>query len=464
MVQGDNSILYTPDADYSGPDSFQYTVTDSDGDVGTGTVSVTVTGSNDEPLAVADFATTDEDVSVKVRVQANDTGLFDAPVTVTVSTPPANGSTVVEADGAITYQPGDNSSGTDTFSYTVRDADQETSTAVVTVTVNPVNDAPLANDDSVSTRVGATVVIDVLANDEEVDGDPLTIAAVIAPAHGSATLTSEGKVSYTAAAGFSGTDQLEYTLDDGTGLTDTATVFIGVGVDSDGDGLLDLDEEVLGTDPQAKDTDRDLLTDAVEVNGATKTNPLDGDTDDDGLLDGHEDANKNGVVDEDETDPTLADTDGDLLQDGTELGLTSPEGPDTAAASFVPDLDPASKTKPLKPDTDNGGIPDGDEDANLNGRVDEGETDPRRSSDDRPTDPDRDRDGVPDSIDNCPTSANETQADADGDGVGDACETTEAPAGCGCGAGGTGGAGGSLLLLAAVALWLTVVRRRIHVG
>jgi hypothetical protein len=123
------------------------------------------------------------------------------------------------------------------------------------------------------------------------------------------------------------------------------------------------------------DSDGDALPDSLE--NTTCTDPYDTDTDDDGILDGWEDMNHNGVVDPGETDPCNADTDGDGIQDGTELGYTSDDiGPDTATAIFQPDLDPSTATDPLKKDTDGDGINDGEEDANHNGRVDPGETDP----------------------------------------------------------------------------------------
>ncbi|MCP4624937.1 MAG: hypothetical protein GY850_15640 [bacterium] len=101
------------------------------------------------------------------------------------------------------------------------------------------------------------------------------------------------------------------------------------------------------------------------------------DSDDDGILDVAEDANHNGTVDSGETDPKNPDTDGDGVQDGTELGQTSEDiEPGTNTAFFQPDLDPSTKTDPLDPDTDGDHFKDGIEDANQNGRVDLGETDP----------------------------------------------------------------------------------------
>ncbi|XXF76448.1 Ig-like domain-containing protein [Myxococcaceae bacterium GXIMD 01537] len=175
------------------------------------------------------------------------------------------------------------------------------------------------------------------------------------------------------------------------------------------------------------DTDGDGLTDSVEA--TLGTNPNDDDSDDDGVLDGNEDANHNGVVDAGETSPLLADTDGDGLADGTELGLTTPQGSNTDPAHFTPDADPSTTTNPLDDDTDNGGVLDGVEDANHNGRIDVGETDPNKASDDiitdtdgdgvsdgreielglDPNDSDSDDDGVIDSLDGL--------TDTDGDGI-----------------------------------------------
>jgi len=130
------------------------------------------------------------------------------------------------------------------------------------------------------------------------------------------------------------------------------------------------------------DDDLDGLPNRIENNYCTSS--LDADTDNDGISDGDEDTNHNGVVDTGETDPCNIDTDGDGIQDGTESGVTNPvadpdgagplEGTDTAI--FQPDLDPSTTTNPLLASSDGDGLTDGQEDLNANGRFDPGEYDP----------------------------------------------------------------------------------------
>jgi hypothetical protein len=123
------------------------------------------------------------------------------------------------------------------------------------------------------------------------------------------------------------------------------------------------------------DSDGDLLSDLLE--DQICTSPVDADTDDDGIPDGVEDANHNGTFDSGETNPCDADTDDDLIQDGTEMGVRlSKIGPDTDTGIFQEDLDPTTTTDPLNPDTDGDRMDDGQEDRNLNGAVDDQETDP----------------------------------------------------------------------------------------
>ena len=146
---------------------------------------------------------------------------------------------------------------------------------------------------------------------------------------------------------------IRYTYDAAGNRVSFKVVPGGSGVDSDGDGL----------------------PNALEI--GTCADPLDADSDDDGILDGTEDQNHNGLVDAGETDPCNVDTDGDGLQDGTELGYTLGDvGADTDTSVFQEDLDPATTTDPLKEDTDGDRWQDGREDANHNGRVDPGERDP----------------------------------------------------------------------------------------
>ncbi len=146
--------------------------------------------------------------------------------------------------------------------------------------------------------------------------------------------------------------------------------------------------------PSLADTDGDGLTDGQECGRGpdgeiavppftTLSHPLDPDTDDDGLLDGAEDLNGNGILDgPEETSAILADTDGDGLSDGVERGVRQ-AGKGTLAAGFRADLDPLSQTNPNSTDTDGGGLLDGEEDANGDGALQLGETDPNDPSDDR---------------------------------------------------------------------------------
>jgi hypothetical protein len=146
--------------------------------------------------------------------------------------------------------------------------------------------------------------------------------------------------------------------------------------------------------PNLADTDGDGLTDGQECGRGPDgelvvppftnlSHPLDPDSDDDGLLDGAEDLNGNGRVDgPGETNATLADTDGDRLWDGVERGVRA-AGKGTLPAGFRADLDPLTQTDPNLADSDGGGLTDGQEDANGDGAVQLGETDPNDPNDDR---------------------------------------------------------------------------------
>lgn len=166
--------------------------------------------------------------------------------------------------------------------------------------------------------------------------------------------------------------------------------------DTDSDGVKDGTERgvtapgVLGPDGLAdpasggvQDGTAPNLQIVLDADDATLTDALDGDTDDDGLSDGTEDANGNGAVGTGESDPNDHDTDGDLIFDGTERGVVTPlADTDPNAMRFRADDDPATVTDPVNPDTDGGGTTDGDEDVDRNGRVDAGERDPLNPLDD----------------------------------------------------------------------------------
>ena len=145
---------------------------------------------------------------------------------------PANGTAVDNGDGTITYTPAADFFGTDTFTYEVCDNGTPSlcDTAEVTITVNPVNDAPVAGDDEASTNEDTAVTVNVVANDStgpaNESGQTLTVGNVSDPANGTAVDNGDGTITYTPAADFFGTDTFTYEVcDNGTpSLCDTAEV------------------------------------------------------------------------------------------------------------------------------------------------------------------------------------------------------------------------------------------------
>jgi len=226
------AVSYTPAPNFTGTDSFTYTVSDGNGGTATATVAVSVTPANDAPAAVGDTLTVGEDAAAVVAdVLTNDTFAPDLGETLTVvSVGPASHGTVALVGGAVSYTPAPNFTGTDSFTYTVSDGNGSSATATVAVTVTAVNDPPVAVDDAaVAVEDGAGVVVAVLANDTSGPeaGEALTVTAVTPPANGTVGLVAGG-VRYTPAADFSGRDTFTYTVADGNGGTATATVTVFV--------------------------------------------------------------------------------------------------------------------------------------------------------------------------------------------------------------------------------------------
>jgi VCBS repeat-containing protein len=250
VLAADGSYTYTPNAAAQGlddgevvSDAFGYTASDGTAS-DTATLTVDVTGLNDAPVANDDVASTTEDAAVSGNVLINDTDVDVEPLTVTTpgSYAGAYGTLALAADGSYTYTPNaaaqaldDGEVVSDAFGYTASDG-TASDTATLTVTVTGLNDAPVANDDSAATGEDAAVSGNVLANDTDVDVEPLTVTTpgTYAGSYGTLMLAADGSYTYTPnaaanglAAGEVAQDLFGYTASDGT-ASDTATLTVTV--------------------------------------------------------------------------------------------------------------------------------------------------------------------------------------------------------------------------------------------
>ncbi|MCR9548412.1 tandem-95 repeat protein [Vibrio antiquarius] len=230
LVSIENGIAtVSPTADWNGSETLTFTATDPSGESISQTVNFTVA-----PVAdiVADKATVVEDTATIINVLGNDTFEGDDKVvSLDTNNGPANGTVSVNPDGTVTYTPNDNYHGTDSFTYIVTSGGVSESTTV-NVDVTPVNDAPVAKDDTATTQEDTAVTIDVLPNDADVDGDKLSIQSASVPEAQGTVEIADGKLVFTPAENFHGDAEITYTVTDGS-LTDQATVNVTVNAVND---------------------------------------------------------------------------------------------------------------------------------------------------------------------------------------------------------------------------------------
>ncbi|MDA1073894.1 MAG: tandem-95 repeat protein, partial [Proteobacteria bacterium] len=187
------------------------------------------------PVAATDYAVTDEDTPVVTsNVLANDTLTDHAALSTHDLISAAGGAVVYNGDGTFTYSPSADFNGSDSFGYTLIDDDGELVTGTVSITVNPINDSPLALSDSYSVDEDGSLVVDatngLLNNDSDVDLNALNvdIAPVVAPLHGVLNLAADGSFTYTPDADYNGADTFTYTITDGNGGSASAQVLLTI--------------------------------------------------------------------------------------------------------------------------------------------------------------------------------------------------------------------------------------------
>jgi uncharacterized delta-60 repeat protein len=220
-----SNIVYTPALNYYGSDSFGFKSNDGYSDSAEAVVSITVTPVNDLPVSVAVADSTAEDSAKVIALSASD--IDGDALSYSVITPPQHGSLGSVSGNSVTYTPALNYNGSDSFTYRTHDGTGSSNTATVSLTVTPVNDAPVAsNQNNVPVTEDTDKEITLVATD--VDSDPMTYLIVTPPTMGSLSVVSGNKVTYSPSEGYHGTDSFSFRANDGSLDSNVATVNITV--------------------------------------------------------------------------------------------------------------------------------------------------------------------------------------------------------------------------------------------
>jgi DNA/RNA endonuclease G (NUC1) len=212
VVNNGVDVTYSPAANYHGSDSFTYTANDGHGGTAVATVNVTINAVNDNPVAVNDSASTNEDNSVTIDVVANDTDVDGDSLSLTSVGVASHGSVSI-VSGKASYSPAANYNGSDSFGYVVSDGHGGQANGSVNVTINPVNDAPTANNQSANTASNTPVAITLTGNDLETPSGSLTFTVTSGPSHGSLA-GSGANLTYMPGPNYSGPDSFKFTVTD----------------------------------------------------------------------------------------------------------------------------------------------------------------------------------------------------------------------------------------------------------
>ena len=237
-----DGLRFDPAPNYNGLDEIRVVSRDM-GNTGSGgeqidddTISITVEPVNESPVAFDDEFSTGEDNVLNVAATngllANDSDIDGDDLTVIAVTGTSNGTLLLNANGSFDYTPNANFHGTDSFSYRATDGSLQSETRTVTLSVSPVNDAPVSNDDRYVTNQLSTLALNatdgVLINDLDVEADALRAIMVSGPTKGQLVLNADGSLIYTPIGSFFGEDSFTYRANDGSLNGNIATVRIVV--------------------------------------------------------------------------------------------------------------------------------------------------------------------------------------------------------------------------------------------
>jgi len=253
------NLTYTPNTGYTGADTFTFQVSDGAATSASATVSLFLTpGSNLPPVAFNLTASIAEEVPTLLILNATDP---NGDALVYTITPPAHG-TLSGSGPNVTYTSAINYNGPDSFTFTVNDGLINSNTATVTITVTPVNDAPILNNQSVTTPENTALGITLTGSD--VDGDLLSYSVGAAPTHGTLSGSAPNLI-YTPAPTYNGSDSFTFSANDGSVNSTFGTVFILVtGVNNQpvasAQNVSLLEDESLGITLTASDIDLDGLS------------------------------------------------------------------------------------------------------------------------------------------------------------------------------------------------------------
>ena len=218
-------ISGTPGRNEAG--SYPVTITATDPAGASVALQLPLTVTDPGPVAADDIARTNQDAGIVIPVLANDRSAGGDPLTIT-GAGAVNGTVAIGSDGTLRYTPGDGFAGVDTIRYTVTDSEGASATAVVLVTVDPVNHIPVVPARGVVDAVGGRPLrIDALAGTSDPDRDPLVITGATA-ANGNVSATPDGTLVFTPALGFVGTTTITYTVSDGRGGAATGMLIVRV--------------------------------------------------------------------------------------------------------------------------------------------------------------------------------------------------------------------------------------------
>ena len=235
VVLNTGAIRYTHDGSETSSDFLLYTVRGNNGLVSSPTrVDLTITPANDGPVAVNDQASVNEGGVVNIPVLANDTDSDNAidTASVVIINSPTNGTAVLGVGGVVGYTHNGSESTIDSFTYRVSDVSGKSSNlATVSISISPVNDPPVAVNDTASIASNVAAIVDIAANDLDLDDglDLTSIEIGISPAHGTLTIQTDGKVAYVHNGSEATQDTFTYRIRDKAGaLSNTATVSLSI--------------------------------------------------------------------------------------------------------------------------------------------------------------------------------------------------------------------------------------------